>query len=211
MIKKVKSELSQCLKERESLNSNWINLVLDNISSDIMNQKIHSFYNFFNSLINNLILKQEHLKEFTINELVQYFEEIIELVIKNNFEQILEQNINAKNENKILEFIKNPNEYLFKKIKEYVNKTFQDTIDESTILKLSQQFLPEFNEIANKFIDEIIVANKILLKNELEKKIDEYLNNLTQNVVHLCNKNCTYINSFELSPQKEHLLNTKTQ
>ena len=99
LIKKVKSELSQRLKERESLNSNWINLVLDNISSDIMNQKIHSFYNFFNSLINNLILKQEHLKEFTINELVQYFEEIIELVIKNNFEQILEQNINAKNEN----------------------------------------------------------------------------------------------------------------
>ena len=197
MIKKVKSELSQRLKERESLNSNWINLVLDNISSDIMNQKIHSFYNFFNSLINNLILKQEHLKEFTINELVQYFEEIIELVIKNNFDQILEQNINAKNENKILEFIKNPNEYLFKKIKEYVNKTFQDTIDESTILKLSQQFLPEFNEIANKFIDEIIVANKILLKNELEKKIDEYLNNLTKNVVNLCNKNCTYINSFE--------------
>lgn len=197
IIIKIKTEITQCLMNENPLNSNWINLILNNISPDIVDHKIHSFYTFFNSLFNNLILTQKHLKEFTKNELVKYFEKVIEFVIKNDIDKLFEENINTENKEPILKFIKNPNEYLFEKIQEHVKKEFCDTMEKFEIFELSKQFLKEFNELANSFIEEIKEANKQLLQNELEKKIDEHLNNLARDVVNLCNKNFDKLTVFE--------------
>ena len=73
---KIKNKISHCLNEKKPLDLRWLNLVLDNISSEIIDPKIHLFYNFFNSLVSNLNVAGKNLKSFALNELENYFYEI---------------------------------------------------------------------------------------------------------------------------------------
>ena len=56
IIDKIKKKISNCLNNKKPLNLHWLYLLLENVSSEILEPNIHSFYNFFNSLINNLNL-----------------------------------------------------------------------------------------------------------------------------------------------------------
>jgi len=91
---KIRKKISYCLNEKKPLDLKWLNLVIDNISSEILVPKIHLFYNFFNSLINNLNLTSKNLKHFVLNELENYFSEIIDSVFNGNIDNLLDENIN---------------------------------------------------------------------------------------------------------------------
>ena len=166
---KIKKKISYCLNKKKPLNLKWLNLVTDNISSEILVPKIHLFYNFFNSLINNLNLTGKNMKHFVLNELENYFSEIIDSVFNGNIDNLLDENINKDKENIILKFTKNPSSYLYEKIKTNVNDKFIDDMNKSNIYDFNENFNTKIGELSDDFISKIKQTNEKLFNIEYEK------------------------------------------
>ena len=101
---------------------NLANHIADKIKKKISyclnNNKINLFYNYFNSLVNNLNITSKNLNSFALKELEEYYYQIIDSVFNDNIDKLLEENLK---ENKIvdrLKFTKSPSSYLYEKIKQ---------------------------------------------------------------------------------------------
>lgn len=189
-----------------------MNLLIDNISSEILESKIHLFYNFFNSLVNNLNLTGKNLKTFAINDFENFFNEIIDSVFNGTFDKLLEDNINENKENMILKFTKNPSNYLYGKIKEDINKKFMEIMNKENIYELNNDFNDKIKELSQNFIDEIKKINEELFNAEFQKLKDANNKKVTTEFVNLRKVNSNNISSIEkILSKKEFRIITNKQ
>ena len=178
IVDKVKKEILSCLKNKIPLNYKWLNLILDNVSSELLDHTIHLFYNFFNKLINYLNLPEQSLDMFAKDELREYFYAIIDSVFNGSINELLNENINENKENIILKMTKNPSHYLYEKIKADINNKFFEIMSEEKIDNIITSFINKFEESSGNFILKIKEVNEILFKDELRKMKDEYNENV---------------------------------
>ena len=209
---KIRKKISSCLNEKKPLDLKWLNLVIDNISSEILVPKIHLFYNFFNSLINNLNLTGKNLKNFVLNELENYFSEIIDSVFNGNIDNLLDENINENKENIILKFTKNPSSYLYEKIKTNVNDKFIDAMNNSNIYYFNENFNINIGKLSDNFISIIKETNKNLFNIEFEKLKENHIKKVSDTFGDLCKWNSNMISSIEkINSKKDFGSSTKKQ
>jgi len=170
IVNKIKKKISDCLNNKKPLTSQWLNLLLDNASSEIIDQNIHLFYNFFNSLINNLNIPGKIIKKIAIDQLTQYFYEIIDCVFEQKLNTLLNDEINKNKDNLILNFTKDPSSYLYEKIKLKVNDKFLEIMENENIYNLTK----DFNDIIKSLNDNFRKKSKKQMKLYLIKNIKIY-------------------------------------
>ena len=195
-------------------NYDWMNLLTDNIAIELYNKKINSFYIFFNSLFENMILSEKNVNLYNLikSELENYFNEIIyySFAEKNKFDynkrgnKIFKFTINKfdynKRENKILKFTKDPATYLYKKVKGYINQKFLENKDNlnigfyTRIKKLDENFKLQLNKAKDKLKD---LELENLLSNRA-KKVEKIFSNLLE----LYSKYTLAIKNIQISDEK---------
>ena len=203
---KIKKKISYYLTNNKPLDLKWLNLVLDNISSEIMDPKIHLFYNFFNSLISNLNITGKNLKKFAQDELENYFYDIIDSVFNEKINELLEEDINNNKENNILKFTKSPSSYLYEKIKTKINDKFINVMNESKIYELTNNFNTQIVKLSDTFISKIVDTNEALFNSEYVKLINDRTKNVDNKFSNLCKFNSNMISSIDKIMSKSDFL-----
>ena len=191
IIRQIKEKISFCLRCKKPLSLNWLNLILDNISTELLEPKIHLFYYFFNSLINNLNLTGNNLNKFIRKELETYFNEIIQAVFNENIIKLLDENI-KDSDNIILQFSKDPSQYLYNKIKENIRDKLIDIIDKENINDLIPIFKNRFSTTSNNLIKKIQERNKELFNDEYQKLKDEHYKKVNRKFDEICKLNSNF-------------------
>ena len=197
IVDRIKKKISYCLNNKKPLNLSWLNLLLDNISSEILDPKIHLFYDFFNSLINNLNVTSKNLKNFTKDQLEKYFCEIIDSVFDQKLNEILDKNINENKDNIILQFTKDPSHYLYEKIYLNVNNKFNDVMENDKIYELIENFNKNIIIYSKNFEEKIKEANDKLFNKEYEKLMDSHSKKIKDQFSSLCKNNSNNITSID--------------
>jgi len=200
---KIKKKISYCLNNKKPLNLKWLNLLLDNISSEVLDPKIHLFYNYFNSLVSNLNLTGKNLKTFAINELENYYNEIIDCVFNDNIDKLLDANLIDDEENNILKFTKDPSSYLYEKIKADINNKFIEVMNKENIYELHESFNNNIKDLSDNFITIIKDTNKELFNNELQKLKDSHAKIVSDEFSNLCKYNSNLISSIDKIKSKK--------
>ena len=194
---RIKKKLSYCLNNKKPLNLKWLNLLIDNISSEILDPKIHLFYSFFNSLISNLNLTGKNLKKFVRDELENYFYEIIDSVFNENINNLLDENLNDEKEEYILKFTRNPSSYLYEKIKLDINSKFTDVMDKEKIYELTDSFNTNIKELSENFISKIQETNEELFNIEFQKLKENHTKEVSKTFSDLCKWNSNMHSSID--------------
>ena len=208
---RIKKKITYYLNNNKPLNFRWLNLLLDNISSEILDPKIHLFHNFFNSLINNLNITGKNLKIFARNELENYFYEIIDSVFNESIDKLLDKNINENKGNLILEFTKDPSNYLFKKIKDNINNKFNEIMDKDNIYNLNVDFNKQIKNLSENFIIEIKKINEKLFEKEYQNLKDKHNKKVNDEFVNLCKYNSDNISSIDKIITKKEFGNSSNK
>ena len=194
IVNKIKKKISDC-----SLTSQWLNLLLDNVSSEIIDPNIHLFYYYFNSLINNLNISGKIIKEIVNEELTQYFYEIIDCVFEQKLNTLLNDEINNNKDNLILNFTKDPSSYLYEKIKLKVNNKFLEIMENENIYNLTKDFNDTIKSLSDNFRKKIKETNETLFNEEYQKLLDEHSKEIDKKFSALCkcnSSNITYIDKI---------------
>ena len=210
IIDKIKRKISYCLNNKKPLTLQWLNLVLENVSSEILDQNIHLFYNFFNSLINNLNISGKNLKIFAINELKNYFCEIIDSVFDKKLNKLLDCDLFEEKDNNILKFTNDPSLCLYDRIKKDINDKFIKIMENENIYSLLEDFINKINKLGQKFEEEIIKTNNKLFEIEFEKlKIihSEEINKKFKELIKSNSNNFTYIDKILAKKDLEEITN----
>ena len=194
---KIKKKISYSLNKDKTLSLKWLNLLMDNISSEILEPKIHLFYNYFNSLVNNLNITGKNLKSFALNELEEYYYKIIDSVFNDSIDKLLDENLIEDKKNDILKFTENPSFYLYEKIKADINSKFIDIMNKENIYTLNKNFNDKIFELSEILINEINEANKKLFENEFQKLKDELSKSVSNEFSNLCKCNSNLISSID--------------
>ena len=200
IIDKIKNKISNCLENKKPLGLQWLNLVLENISAEILDPNIHIFYIFFNSLINNLNISGKSINKFTIDELIKYFSEIIDFLFDKKLNKILETNLKENNDdNIILKFTKDPSSYLYDKIKTNINNKFMEIVEREEIYKLTLDFKNNIMHLSSNFENQIKKVNNLLFQKEYQILLDNNdneVNKIFQNICEINSKNITLIDKI---------------
>ena len=194
IVKEIKKKISYCLDNKKPLNLQWLNLLVDNVSSDLLEQNIHLFFNFFNSLINHLNLSKKILKSIAIDEITDYFKEIIDSVFDFKFNELLNCEI-MNNDNKIIQFTKDPSKFIYEKMKSYVNDKFYNILIEKKIIEKIEEFIHNNNDLHPKFEKETKDANKLLFEKEFNILKENHIKEL-ENIFSNLSKCISNNNSF---------------
>ena len=199
IVNKIKKKISDCLNNKKPLTSQWLNLLLDNVSSEIIDPNIHLFYYYFNSLINNLNISGKIIKKIAIEELAQYFYEIIDCVFEQKLNTLLNDEINNNKDNLIIKFTKNPLSYLYEKIKLKVNDKFLEIMEKENIYNLTKDFNDTIKSLSDNFRKKIKETNETLFNKEYQNLLDEYSKEIDKKFNALCkcnSSNITYIDKI---------------
>ena len=204
----IKTKIIDFIKNKKFLNLKWLNLIQDKISLELQEPKISLFYHFFNSLIKNLNLTGKNVKSQAIKEIENYFYEIMNSVFGNNINQLFDQNIKKEDSNIILKFTENPSNFIYAKIKEYVNNKFIEIMNSEKICNSTEIFNNKLKELSDDFIVKIKNINKELFNNELQnlkEKCDKKKKTDFENIFEYCKLNDSMIdnlNSTKLASQQ---------
>ena len=161
-----KKELTEIIRDKiiesmeNKLNSNleWINLITDGINFDnLLNKKIQIFYRFFNKVCLESFPIQ--ISNYIKSLLTDIYKSLFEIILSSKFNDLLNEDIHS-NKYPILDFVKNPKEYLLK----YINTKISQIIFE----KWGKSYLLSYSESLEKYIN-IICKAKIDLKEKVEK------------------------------------------
>ena len=192
IVNKIKGCMIEQLKNNKSLDIKWLNLITDNISYEIIEPKIHLFYDFFNLLNNNIKLTGTYSKNIVKNELENYYYNIIDYLFKEDFNKLLDLNIYENTKNLILKLTRNPSTYLFEKMKQDINNKFFDIINKENIYNLNENFNNKFKSLSDNFISRINEANKELFNKEYQNKIAQHQTRINNKFDYLCKCIRTY-------------------
>ena len=122
ITKEVRKKIKDLLKDGENkkLDNGWLNLIVKDIPNKIININVRLFYDFFNDLINNL--KETNSGKAKINNILKdFYLELIKYQFEGKMNDILNECVNSSN-NKILKFIKVPQEYIKNNLENYLRR-----------------------------------------------------------------------------------------
>ena len=134
----IKKKLSQNIKNKKINNSNWLNLVLENIPREILQINYRMYYEFFNNLSSNIILDDDYIKNLIEEIIRKRHLEIIDIVIKSD-ETNLPTNLDFSIENNLKKIILDPTNFILGQIENVKNKKLKELskIDEVNHLRKS--------------------------------------------------------------------------
>ncbi len=166
IVDKIKKEISY-----SNYNLKWINLLVDNISPELLDQNIHYFYYYFNALISNLDVPGEYLMNFAKNEIENYISIIIDYVFDNNIDNLFDENY-KNSENIILKWTTDPSNYLYEKIKSFIKSKFFELMSTEKIIDIFDDIIKKIKVYKEEFINQIIKVNE-KLKNNYSKVLED--------------------------------------
>ena len=161
----VKENIILCNNQNIPVNVNWLNLVLNEIPSElkIVNINLRHFYEFFANLLADSNIYQKEIKNKIV---VQYIIKIFDLIFQNKIEELFNKDINS--DDALIKFINKPEFEIIKKIKE-IN---QNNLLETEIAKNVKNTIKVFEQVKHDLPD---IINKI--DNLVEEKTEEYHKN----------------------------------
>ena len=110
-------------KKENEIDDSWLNLVLRDIPSEILNPNVRLFYYYFNYLFDKLNADGK-LKEKIEKILKEKYLELLKMSFEGNLNEILNGDITNDSLEDILQLINSPKEFIKKNIiKEYSDKT----------------------------------------------------------------------------------------
>ena len=199
ILKTIKNRIIDCLNNENPLNLQWLNLLTENVSAELLDHNIHLFYIFFNSLINNLNLNEKIaiIKDIIINDLIKYYTKIIDLSFDNKLNCLLEYDIYKNDHEFVLKFTKDPSAYLYEKIKAEINGKFADIVNEENIYNLTLSFNDNIKKIINSFQNKVKEIDKILFQREFQTKLNDYNKTINTKFNEIDNYNKQYNSIIE--------------
>ena len=147
----IRKKLSENIKNKKMINSNWLNLVLENVPREIFEMNYRIYYDFFNNLSSNIFSDNDYIKNLIEEIIRKWHLEIIDIIIKAD-ETNLPTNIDFSIENNIKKFILDPSNFILGQIENVKNKKLKELskIDEIKHLRNSlEEYICNF-EIRKK-------------------------------------------------------------
>ena len=181
----IKTILKEKVKGGKTINSKWLNLVLEDIPKEISQSSIGMYYNFFNNINNSIITDNKYLKDLIEQLIRKFHKEVIISVFNNESKLPIYIDFSDMSE---LQNLKNmmidPNNYILQQIQKELNeilkKNFSNINEINELNNKLKTFLQNFNSILKKLTDRIIFENEIgknLYKQKIKKDNEECLNN----------------------------------
>mgnify|MGYP002622861730 CR=1 FL=1 len=182
LTKIIRNRIALSIDEGKNVNNiSWINLTTDKIEFDnIFNRKIHMFYAFFNKIC-SIDSFSIHISKYINNLLIDnIYKSLFELSFSSQFDDLCETDIKS-NKYIVLEFVKNPKEYIKKHINEKLSKIMLSKLIESNSSNYSKSlevFISIINQAQKELKDKVeILEEKLRIKNEndiIKKFKDKY-------------------------------------
>ena len=122
-------------------------------------------------------LSKEFLKNIAIDEITDYFKEIIGTVFDFKFNELLNSEI-MNNNNRIIQFTKDPSKYIYEKIKSKIYDKFNNILNEEKIIEKIEEFIHKINDLHHKFEKETKDANKLLFRKEFDILKEKHIKEL---------------------------------
>ena len=168
-----------------NLGTTWMNLLLNNVPENIFNNNLKILYSF----ICNICKDKKDLGENLNKIKKENIEEIIKQIYKYSFENRLLE-ILSTNSSKIVDFLYNPNYYIFKEIINEINSRFQKIQNDINIVEcyntikdiipncksdLITQAKSENQRLLEEFIEDKTIEEEVEIKKQIKIQKEKYL------------------------------------
>ena len=171
LTKIIRNKILLAMENKEVTDLSWINLVTDENYNNIFNKKINMFYKFFNKIC-SLKSFSYNISEY-INPLLTYiYDSLFDICLSLKFNNLLDTDIQS-NKYSVLDFVKNPKEFIKKYINQNLSKILLSELMEQNCLNCSKT-LEDFIIILNnaqKEIKEKVTNLEINLRNKKESDL----------------------------------------
>ena len=165
----IKNSITDLINKNKPTNINWINLVLDNIPSELKltNKNLRHFYEFFGILFedNAINYRKKNKNEVLIDYIIKAFK----LIFNNQIDDFFKKSINSDDE--LIKLIQNPEEEFKKKIKEINQKEKKSNLEIKENIKNTKELLAKMKKSLPNLINNI----DIIVKNKAEEYHKNYL------------------------------------
>ena len=147
--KPFKQDLISFIKEeinkRKKLNSNWINLMMDDVNDKIEIQIFSFLYNFIIKISKDNKHINNKLNEIKNTIIKQVFKNIYTSIFDNSLMNIFEKDINY--DEQIINFIVEPNQYIYQQIELFINIIKENIISNNSFIEFKTFLENNINEI----------------------------------------------------------------
>ena len=158
--------------------------MLDKIPSELLNNNIHIFYEYFKNLVGKIKISNNRIKEKIKDILEEFYSILIENVLNGDINNFIKQNFSYEYNDKdelMINIVKKPNKYIFNKIKQKCNEKqlnfanhFQTLYDNNIIKFISN--LPELKDKIYKSYEEINSNKLEMYKTSQDNKKNDEIN-----------------------------------
>ena len=184
LTKIIREKILFSMQNNKNTNLSWINLITDDIKyEEIFNKKINMFYVFFNKICTVKINCEQTILKYINILLLKFYELLFDINLSNQFNDLLNSDINS-GEFQVLNFIKNPKEF----IKNFINSDLSKNI----LTKLEEPNCLNYDKSLEEFIETI---------NDVEKNIKQKVENLEEKL--LQEKQNDIIKTFKNTHKRE--------
>ena len=171
LTKIIREEILLSMYNKNNINLSWINLITDDIKNEkIFNKKINMFYIFFNKICSVKINAEKDILNYIHNLLLTFYQSLFQILLSNKFDELLNTDINS-NKFHVINFIKNPKEYIKNFININLSKQMLILFEKQNCINYSKS-LEDFISLLNITQEEI--KQKV---NDLEEKVNNYNKN----------------------------------
>ena len=194
LVSFIKEVLEKKVKQKEVIDSTWLNLVLEDVPKEISQLNIRIYYDFFNNLSNSIITNNKYLKNMLEDLIRNLHKEVINLSFNNNSNLPIYINFSDKNEfTQIKDLMIDPNDYILEKLKNelkiILKKEFSKLKEIGALKTPLNNFIKNFDKMSKDLSSQIKKENEkgkeeyeqrmknkneILLKNEVDEKKKNY-------------------------------------
>ena len=157
--------------------------MLDKIPSELLNNNIHIFYEYFKNLVWKIKISNKRIKDKIKDILEEFYSILIENVFNGDINNFIKQNFSYEYNDKdelMINIVKKPNKYIFNKIKQKCNEKqlnfanhFQTLYD--NIIKFISN-LPEIKDKIYKSYEEINTNKLEMYKTSQDNKKNDEIN-----------------------------------
>ena len=172
--------------ENKEINTDWINIMLEKIPSELLNNNIHIFYEYFNTLASKVKVKSNKIKGIITNIFHEFYSNLIQVIFNNTFNDYIKTKFVYQHREKdglMTNSFKNPNKFLYNKIKEICNtEKLNFAISFKTLHENLKNVNSKFPELQNEIRNFYAIINnkkfedyKIRQNNQRNKEINEQI------------------------------------
>ena len=171
LTKIIREQILLSMYNKNNINLSWINLITDELKNEkIFNKTINMFYIFFNNICSVKINAKEDILKNIHNLLLTFYQSLFEILLSNKFDELLNTDINS-NKFHVLNFIKNPKEYI---------KTFTNiNLSKQMLILFEEQNCVNYSKSLEDFINLLNITQEELKQkvHDLEEKLNNYNRN----------------------------------